>query len=253
MYSAKSKRSPMFGQWKYVPCWDNIPDPAKSKMNLFPMKNLCIVCSHPIHAFALTTTVEKYKAHPVQPIRISLFHSWFWCVKVQSRRTQRVCLSVVSIWCYSLAVFFFHVLLRATDFSLIPHEYDITTVERTYRASLIDCTLQQGEGIDEGSFHYILLALGSISILETKNKNKKLDSGIMLKGLKYVMRLFDRNQQGREVFFRRFKITLPKIKKKKGSRSRWVVGERTRIHFFNQKGIKYTVYTPAEILPLIDG
>lgn len=98
------------------------------------------------------------------------------------------------------------------DFELTPHEYSVATLEREFRASLIDS--KSDHMIDESSFQYILLSLGSESILDTKVR-KKIDSGTMIKGLKSILRAFDTCSQGREVFAQRFKLPLPPIREKK--------------------------------------
>lgn len=113
------------------------------------------------------------------------------------------------------ALKFAQVLLMFQDFGLTPHEFSVTTLERNYRASLIDSKIKM---MDESSFHYVLLSLGSESIVSTKNNNQKLDSGIMMRGLKYILREFDTCKPGREVFSQRFKTVLPKMKKISKSR-----------------------------------
>ena len=113
------------------------------------------------------------------------------------------------------ALKFAQVLLMFQDFGLTPHEFSVTTLERNYRASLIDSKIKM---MDESSFHYVLLSLGSESIVSTKNNNQKLDSGIMMRGLKYILREFDTCKPGREVFSQRFQTVLPKMKKISKSR-----------------------------------
>jgi hypothetical protein len=100
------------------------------------------------------------------------------------------------------------------DFLLLNNEFDTTMLGDIYRESLLDSKVKTG--IDEESFHYVLLSLGSEIMLKGKNrKNRKLDSSTMLKGIKCIIELINDSQQGRAIFFRRFKIVLPKTKKKK--------------------------------------
>ena len=116
------------------------------------------------------------------------------------------------------------------DFSLLPHEFDLVTLERIYRDSLLDSKLVTsddassiGECIDEASFHYILLSLGSAIVLNSKSKNnRKLGTGVMYKGIKYIIKCIQDDTRGKEIFFRRFKLVLPmpKTKKKKKKQGR---------------------------------
>ena len=111
------------------------------------------------------------------------------------------------------------------DFSLLPHEFDLVTLERIYRDSLLDSKLVTsddassiGDCIDEASFHYILLSLGSAIVLNSKSKNnRKLGTGVMYKGIKYIIKCIQDDTRGKEIFFRRFKLVLPmpKTRKKK--------------------------------------
>ena len=114
------------------------------------------------------------------------------------------------------------------DFSLLPHEFNLVTLERIYRDSLLDSKLVTsndassiGDCIDEASFHYILLSLGSEIVLNSKPKNnRKLDSNVMYKGIKYIIKCIQDDQRGKEIFFRRFKVVLPMPKSKKKKKNR---------------------------------
>jgi len=120
---------------------------------------------------------------------------------------------------------FVQLLLMFEDFCLIPNEYDEIQLSNTYRQSLIDC--QKGnvstidgeeDTIDEESFHYILLSLGSDSTFGIQNNyesTKHINNDNLMRGLQFIVNEFNDCKQGREVFAQRFKITLPVTKKKK--------------------------------------